>query len=471
MRKMSLLEQYGSGPSAVQAQSEFLLTAMSSGSGKTTVTCALLELLKRTGHNPAAFKCGPDYIDPRFHRSVLGLDSRNLDLYLMGEQAVRLSYAAHCADHDVAVVEGVMGYYDGIGYGTDASSWELADALDVSSVLVVRPKGAGITLAAQIAGMQAFAEQRGGESRIKGILLNDCRPMAATALARCLERETGLPVYGFLPHVDDAVLSSRHLGLIGAEEIPDLTKKVGLLADALQENLELDTLLSDTRNEERAVLLTTEPQDRVRKAVIAIAWDEAFRFFYPDSLDLLWNAGADLYFFSPLHDDALPEAATGIYLPGGYPELYAKELSENTSMRTSVRNAVWNGMPTVAECGGFLYLQGSLEGYPMAGAIPGEGYRTDHPVRFGYADLQAEEDSLLFRKGESCSAHSFHYYESTEPGNTLTAVKPGNGRTWRTGVATPSLYAAFEHMHFMRSPVMAERFLQAAIGYAEKREQ
>lgn len=444
---------------------EFLVTAPQSGSGKTTVTCALLALFRKKGYDPCAFKCGPDYIDPMFHRSILDVESHNLDLFLDDEDTVKEVYNHYAALYDTAIVEGVMGHYDGLGgTTTDAGSWHVAETLDLPAVLVVHPGKNSLTMAAEIQGILNFRE----DSHIRGILLNDCRPAHVNYLAQMLEKETGLPVLGVLPHVENARLESRHLGLVKADEVKDLRRKVRTLADALEENLDFDQLLSIAGNRpghER----TIENSHDVR-AVIALAADSAFDFIYRESMDVLWKAGADLYLFSPLHDKAIPEAASGLYLPGGYPELYAEQLSGNTSMLESVRNAIESGMPTIAECGGLLYLSQSIDGVPMVGVLPGETYKTEHPVRFGYANLQAQSDSLLFKKGETVPVHSFHYYESTLPGTDLTAVKPVTGRTWKTGYTSKSMYAAFEHFSFAGKPTLTERFIQAAVEYKRAHE-
>lgn len=442
---------------------EFLVTAPRSGCGKTTVTCALLALFQKKGYDPCAFKCGPDYIDPMFHRSILDVESHNLDLFLDDEKTVREVYNHYSALHDVSIVEGVMGHYDGLGGSTPlAGAWHVAQTLDLPGILVLSPGKSSLTMAAEVQGILHFRE----DSHIRGILLNNCRPAHVTGLSQMLERETGLPVIGVLPHVEDARLESRHLGLVKADEIQDLRKKVTLLADALEENLDFDRLLFLCGS--RPGHVRTIPNTHTVRAVIGLAADSAFDFIYRESMDVLWKAGADLYLFSPLEDRAIPEASCGLYFPGGYPELYAEKLSKNTSMRESVLHAVQDGMPTIAECGGFLYLEKSLDGFPMVGALPGEGYKTQHPVRFGYANVQAHSDSLLLKKDESVPVHSFHYYESTKPGTDLTAVKPVTERTWETGYMTPSLYAAFEHFSFAGKPELTERFIRAAEEYGKQ---
>jgi len=443
-----------------------MLAAPASGSGKTVMTCALLRALQKRGLAPCAFKCGPDYIDPMFHRAVLGVESHNLDLFLSGEARVRTLFARACGGHGAAVVEGVMGFYDGLGGTTDrASAWHVADTLDLPVVLVVRAVGASLTLAAQIRGLREFR----GNSHIVGVLLNGCVPGLCAALAPTLERETGVPVLGCLPRMDAADIESRHLGLYTAAEIGDLDRRIDELAQALEENADLPRLLSLCERggtaEPPAESAAAEPCVR-----IAVARDEAFCFTYAETLEALTKCGAKPVFFSPVRDAALPDGVGGLYLPGGYPELYAKALSDNVSMRASVRAAVEKGLPTVAECGGFLYLSAALCGeagraYPMAGVLPGRAADAGRLVRFGYETLCAEEDSLLFRAGERIPAHEFHHWDSDDCGGAL-AVEKGE-RRWRCGFASGTLYAAFPHLYFAGRPELAERFVAAAERYRE----
>ena len=440
---------------------QIMITAMHSGAGKTVITCSLLAALKKRGMDVHAFKCGPDYIDPMFHTGILGIPSRNLDLFLQGRDAVRSAVALHSGE--IAVLEGAMGYYDGLNGTDEASAFALADVLSCPAVLVVRPQGSMLTLAAQIRGLAAFRS----ESHLEGILLNGCRESLAGSLTPVLERETGLPVLGFLPPMEEAVLESRHLGLLTAGEINNLTARFEVLSAQMERTMDLDALLDLA-----SPCLAEKPEKKkaARACTIAVAKDEAFCFCYADSLEALENAGAELVFFSPLRDHTLPEGIGGLYLCGGYPELYAARLSENTAMRQSICSAVSGGLPTVAECGGFLYLQKMLENerkesFPMCGCLPGTGFRTKSLQRFGYEWLTAEEDSLLFRKGEKIPAHEFHYWDSTENGSDLHVVKP-NGKIWRCGYTSKSLYAAFPHLHLGGELPLAERFAEACIGYA-----
>ena len=438
----------------------FLIAAMHSGAGKTAVSCALMAALKQKGLRVQAFKCGPDYIDPMFHSGALGIPSRNLDLFLQGERGVRASFAA--ASADVAVVEGAMGYYDGLGGTAEAGAWDVANRLGLPAVLVLRPKGAGLTLAAQVRGLMEFREN----SRIAALILNDCTEGCARMLGPLLERECGVPVLGYLPTMAEARIESRHLGLLTAGEIRDLGARLERLAEAALEHIDLALLLRLASEKETAPPRGAPGGSLCR---IAVSKDEAFCFCYEDSLDALRRAGAEIVFFSPLRDRALPEGCRGLLLCGGYPELHARALAENTAMRGAVRRALEAGLPTVAECGGFLYLQEELEGadgkfYPMCGALPGRGVRTGHLVRFGYLRLQAEADSLLFRRGEEIPAHEFHCWDSTRCGEEL-AAKKANGKSWRCGVVNNRLYAAFPHLHFGGELPLAERFVKACLDY------
>ena len=445
---------------------QFVIAAPHSGSGKTTVTCALLAALKKQGMDPCAFKSGPDYIDPMFHRSVLGVESHNLDLYLSAKNTVRELYAHYAAGHGAVVCEGAMGFYDGQGLTTRASAWELADALDLPVLLVVQPKGASVTLAAEIQGLVHFKP----ESHIAGILLNDCSEKLFRMLKPLLETETGLPVLGYLPRLPQAVVESRHLGLKTAGEITDLAQKIGLLADALEANLDWATL--EALTERPAPAPVPPPALQTAGVRIAVAQDKAFCFAYAETLDCLRTAGAELVFFSPVHDTALPEDICGLYLPGGYPELHARELSENTSLLREIKRKIESGLPTAAECGGFLYLGQSLtdaegQSWPMVGVLPGEAKDAGRLVRFGYAALSADSDSMLFRAGESFPIHEFHHWDSTANGVALAAKKPVGGAEWRCGFVNEHFYAGFPHLYWAGTP-LPQRFAAAAENLQER---
>lgn len=256
--------------------------------------------------------------------------------------------------------------------------------------------------------------------------------------------------------MEEAVLDSRHLGLLTAREVEDLAARFGAIARQMERTVDVNVLLTLAGETVEKPAPSIPPPPRCK---IAVARDEAFCFCYADNLDLLRENGAELTFFSPLRDPVLPPETGGLYLPGGYPELYACQLSENRSMRETIRGAVKAGLPTVAECGGFLYLQETLEDdrggvWPMVGVLPGDGYKTDRLQRFGYKSLAAQADSLLFREGESIPVHEFHYWDCTRPGPVL-------GET---------MYAGFPHLHFGGELPLAERFVEGAVQWRKQHE-
>ena len=459
----------------------FMLTAMNSNAGKTVMTCALLAALKNRGTDVRSFKCGPDYIDPMFHSRVLGIPSRNLDLFLQGEAKIKETLFRHGGE--MAVLEGAMGYYDGMAGTESCSAWETAEKTGTPAVLTVRPKGAGISLAAQILGMMRF---RAGHENVRtvpfpensgigGILLADCSRSLAAYLRPVLERETGLPVLGYMPPMKEAELESRHLGLMTAGEIRDLTARTEILAEQAEKTIDLNALIRIAESAEDSADMRASMKeasdfqagregDQAPFCRIAVVLDKAFCFCYEDSLEALRRAGAELVFFSPLTDGHLPENVQGLYLCGGYPELYAQELSQNRSMLQSIRESIQDGLPVIAECGGFLYLQKELEDenghmWPVCGVFPGNAFRTGKLQRFGYQWLRAETDSMLFRSGEKIPAHEFHYWDCTMNGTDLTSVKP-DGRMWPCGYADDRMYAAFPHLHLGGEFPLAARFVK-----------
>jgi len=447
-----------------------LLCAPKSGAGKTTVTCALLQALMDRKSNPVAFKCGPDYIDPMFHSEVIGAKSRNIDLFLMGRETAKRLFVENSKAGQVSVIEGVMGYYDGIGMTTESSAWEVAKELDAPAVLVIDGRGRALSAAADVKG---FAEFR-SESKIAGVIINRLSPMLYQRMKQCIEDETGIKVYGYLPSLPDCAIESRHLGLVTADEISDLKQKLEALAEKAEECIDIDGLLALARSAPDMEAIphncktVTESQP-----VIAVARDKAFSFYYADALRLLEELGAKLEYFSPLDDEALPKNTSALYLGGGYPELYAEKLSKNISMLKSVKKAVEDGMPTIAECGGFLYLHSELGDkddnfFQMAGVIPAKAYRTNKLSRFGYTTLKAMQSGLLCEEGSTIPAHEFHYWESENSGESFFSEKPKSTNSWNCVHMTESLYAGFPHIHLCAVPDAAAKLVSAAAGFKER---
>ncbi len=438
-----------------------LFAGTNSGSGKTTVTCAVLQALVNRGIKTGAFKCGPDYIDPMFHSKIIGAKSGNLDLYFLGENTMKYLFSKSAKDCEISVIEGVMGYYDGLGItSTKSSTYEVSRVLDAPTVLIVNAKGASLSVLASIKGFTDFRKDSG----IKGVILNCCTENTYKMLAGEIERyfEGRIKPLGFMPVVKESIFESRHLGLVTAQEIDDLKEKMQLLAEKAESCIDIEGIIALSKSAPEIECESVEPERFAEKVKIAVAKDKAFCFYYEDSLDALRQCGAELTEFSPLSDEKLPEGIDGLYLGGGYPELYKEALSENKSMLESIKNAISSGLPCIAECGGFMYLLESIEDVRMAGALKGGCHNTGKLTRFGYITLKANKDNMLCKKGEEIKAHEFHHYDADEPGDAFEALKE-NGKSWSAAVASDTLYAGYPHFHFYSNLDFATNFYKACL--------
>lgn len=457
-----------------------MITAASSGSGKTMITCGLLELFKRKGLNPLACKCGPDYIDGLFHKQVLELEGMNLDSYFEAPEELRDKYSRLSKGH-LPVVEGVMGYFDGLGGSTTrASSWEVAHILDLPAVLVVDARGASVSLAAVIKGFLEFERPMG--SQIKAVIFNRMSPMLYPRIRELVERETGIRAAGFVPELDFLKVGSRHLGLVLPEEIAGLREQMNRLGKCLEETIDWEFLAElGAEKEERDALEEENTEASCTAAFsfrLGIAMDEAFCFYYQDNLRLLERLGGELVYFSPIHDRSLPEQLDGLILGGGYPELYCEALSLNESMREAVKKAAEGGLPVLGECGGYLYLLEELEAedgriWPMTGVLKGKGYKKGKNSRFGYIGVEAEKDSLYLNPGEQIRGHEFHYWdcEVLEEEWVMRAKKPVGNRSWPCMRIKNQVMAGFPHLFYPSCPAFAARFAKACVRYKRKRDE
>lgn len=356
-----------------------------------------------------------------------------------------------------------MGFYDGIAATDEASAYTVARETGTPVLLVVNARGAGSSLGALLEG---FARHR-PDNHIEGVIFNDAGESRSPDLKKIAE-DAGVRVYGTLPRKAEWSLPSRQLGLLTAGEIGGLQELLSDLGRQAEQSMDIDGLLALA---EAAPALQGEAESRhahTQGIRLAVARDEAFCFLYEENLELLPSLGCELAFFSPLQDHALPQNCAGLYLCGGFPELHSKALSENTPMRTGIRQAVESGLPTIAEGGGFLYLHESLQGQPMCGVIPGSAFETPKLQRFGYSTLTAAHDNLLCKGGESIRAHEFHYWDSPDPGSGFTARKAGRDLAYACVHATDSLYAGFPHLYFLANPAFAERFVERMIRYASE---
>ena len=452
-----------------------MIAAPKSGSGKTTITCGLLQIFKEDGEDISSCKCGPDYIDPMFHRQVLGIPARNLDTFFTGEEGTRKLFLKDRREGELVVMEGVMGLYDGLGgIREEGSSYHLAKVTQTPIILVVDAKGMGRSVISLIAGFLAYDK----EHLIRGVIFNRMSAAYYEILKPLAEDELGIAVLGYFPENKDLQIAGRHLGLCMPGELEDLQGQIRMTAERLRETADISKLLQiaeeaelveDSGSERKLSDDTAEKPDTVETSEamrprIAVARDEAFCFYYEENLRLLEQAGAEPVYFSPLHDRTLPENIHGLLLGGGYPELYAGQLSENDAMRTAIREAVTGGLPTVAECGGFLYLHTTLtdrEGhsYPMVGVLPGKCFDTGHLVRFGYIELE-ESSGYFMSHGSSIRAHEFHYYDSTDYGQEWTARKPLSSRHWSCMHKQGNLLAGFPHLYYASDPGFATEWVQ-----------
>ena len=475
----------------------WMIAAPASGSGKTAAVCGLLTLLKKRGCSAGAFKCGPDYIDPMFHKKVLGIPGCNLDSFFLEPEQLRDLFCRETAELEAAVVEGVMGYFDGVGGMSWGSSWDIARILKLPVILVVDGHGASLSVLAQIKGFldyQPTGERE--ENRIAGVILNRTSPSMCSVLKPRIEKELGIACLGCIPVLKWLDLKSRHLGLLLPDEIGNLQEQMERLSQVLEESVDVERLLELGRGPQRRYESGADQEDgagredeagredragRKKKQgeetfCLAAAMDEAFCFYYQENLELLRELGARIVPFSPLRDEKLPEQTDGILLGGGYPELYAAELGKNSRMRESIRRAAEEGMPILGECGGYLYLLEELEGedgnmYPMAGVFSGSGKREERLRHFGYVTVQTGADSSYLKKGQQIRGHEFHYWhcQKDETEGAMEAKKPLGGKKWPAMRVKHQVTAGFPHLYYPSLPEFAERFARACMEYGQRR--
>lgn len=459
----------------------FIIAGTGSGCGKTTVTLGILRALIARGLSVQPFKIGPDYLDTGWHTAVSGVTSRNLDAFMLPPATLNGLYNQHVRHADVAVIEGVMGLYD--GYGTDpnyCSSAAMAKQLGCPVILLVDGKAVSTSVAATVMGFCQFDPHL----RIAGVIVNRVNSDNHYQLLRhAIEHYCGIPVLGRLPVMDDVALPSRHLGLIPAQERggpiakqpakqPDSAPRWQQLAQQVEEFIDLDRLLALTSCTELPPGTAPElpPQALADGLTLALAEDEAFNFYYPDNLDLLEQAGVRIQRFSPLHDRQLP-ACQMIYLGGGYPEIHAAKLAANTAMRQALQQAHSQQIPLYGECGGLMYLGEGLtdedgQRHPMVGILAGESRMGKRLTRFGYCQAEARRDTLLAAQGEILRGHEFHYSDFTSPLTPLfDSSKWRDGEViqrWSSGYQVQRTQASYLHIHFAQRPSLLNGWLSAA---------
>lgn len=461
------------------ANPRILIAGTHSGAGKTTITMGLMAALIKRGLKVQGFKCGPDYIDPAYHTGITGRPSRNLDSWMLDHELVRKVFLHGSRGADLSIIEGVMGLYDGKSATSDTgSSAEISLITKTPVILVINIKSMARSAAAIVKGFQDMNPQ----VNIVGAIANFAGSKGHGDLVRqAIEQECGIPLLGVLTVDQQIAIPERHLGLLPAVERGELAGLFTRLADLIEENMQLDQILSLAAGAEDLGELTLEedpfaPSSESKGVRIAVARDGAFNFYYPENLELLQAAGADLVFFSPVAGERVPEDVDGLYIGGGFPEEFAGELSQHREVGQSIKHAIEQGMPTLAECGGFMYLTEELEKtdgtlYPMAGVIPGRTVMQKRLVALGYREVTGLAGNFLL-EGKQARGHEFHY-SAFEPGS------PSLKQAYRSkGLRTEGyegvlghnlLVAGYTHLHFASQPDLVSNWIHACQKYQEKK--
>ncbi len=442
-----------------------------SGVGKTTVATGLMAALARRGLRVQPFKAGPDYIDPSYHTWATGVSSRNLDTWMLPGAAVQELFARAARGADVALVEGVMGLFDGYsGLDEGGSTAHLAKLLRAPVLLVLDAGKMARSAAAMALGYARFDPQL----RVAGVLLNFVAGETHYGwLREAVEGQAGIPVVGYLPNDPALQLPERHLGLIPMAERKTVGPLLDRLVDTLERHVDLERILRLARGasplpEVPARIFPAPPSPP--SVTLAVGRDEAFSFYYPENLELLEAHGARIVFFSPLRERALPPGAQGLYLGGGFPEVYAKDLSANAAMLRAVRDAAAAGMPIYAECGGLMYLCEGIEDFdgarhPLAGLVPGWARMRKDRLHLGYLEAEAQAPSVVAEAGVRVRGHEFHWAEWGPAAECAPAYRILNQGNRPEGFAQGNLVASFLHVHFGAAPEMAARLVAACAAW------
>ncbi|MCR5029964.1 MAG: cobyrinate a,c-diamide synthase [Selenomonadaceae bacterium] len=451
-----------------------VIAAPMSGSGKTTVVTGLLAAMRAHGVKAQSYKIGPDYIDPGYHALASGRPAHNLDTWLVSKERLADIFISTMADADVAVIEGVMGLYDG-GKNGVSSTAEIAKLLKAPVLLVVNAKSMGESAAALVLGFKQYDPG----VNLAGVILNRLGSDTHRMMIEEALEKLGVPVFGAIKRNDAMTMPERHLGLVPVEENARERETVEEIGRVVGAAVDVESIVALGKTAPPLEIEQGFSQAAETKARIAVARDEAFSFYYPESLAVLRQKGADIVFFSPLHDERLPEA-DGLILGGGFPEMFAKELYENESMRASIKAAAEKGMPIYAECGGFMYLMRRVtdfdgNSFPMLGVIPGEVAMNKKLQTVGYVSAEMMRDTVLGSKGTVLHGHEFHFSSECEPETgadyprAFTFRKTRNPSPYAAGYAKGNILGSYLHLHFAGSEDAAASFVTACQNYVEKR--
>jgi len=455
-----------------------VIAATQSSSGKTTIVTGLLAALRQRGLKVQSYKVGPDYIDPGYHQLASGRPGHNLDTWLVTEEKLAEIFQATAGDADIAIIEGVMGLFDG-GRNGISSTASIAKLLNAPVLLVINAKSMGESAAALALGFKQYDP----ELKINGVILNRLgsdthRSMIEEALGKL-----DIDVYGAVMRNDNLSMPERHLGLLPVEENERDRKVVQAIAEAVASQVDMDKVVALANQAPELPQLQSRQAAQEKGVKIAVARDEAFSFYYPESLQVLADKGAEIVTFSPLHDKALPEA-DGLILGGGFPEMFAEKLYGNEGMRESIVQAAKAGMPVYAECGGFMYLMRRVidfagKEYPMLGLVPGRVQMNTKLQTVGYVSARMLEDTVLGKAGSVIHGHEFHFSSECVENENATAeeyprafefTRMRGNKKYPAGYAKKNILGSYLHLHFAGCPEAAEAFVQACLEFKQNKE-
>ncbi len=421
-----------------------IISSNESGGGKTTFTLGLLKALMKRGYKVQGYKVGPDYIDGDFHTLITGNTSRNLDAYLMGEEGVKESYLR--GEGDLGIIEGVMGLYDGKGIDTEFSTYHISKILNLPIVLVITPKAKSATLAAELRGILEFKD-----ANIAGIVLNKVSEKYYNLLKFIIEKHTKLKVFGYIPKTEEVKFKSRHLGLVQGIEIKDLKDKIDIFSDIIEKYVDLDSIISSFKESNIRIVNREKFKLENLNLNIGIAYDEAFRFYYKENIELLKEAGR-VTFFSPLRDKKLPKDINFLYIGGGYPEIFKEDLSKNKELLLDIKEKLNNDLKCYAECGGLMYLTENIDGFDMVKYFSGCSYMTNSLNNFGYNTARVLKDNNMLPSNLEINAHEFHKSKVEINEETIYEIRKKDiflkDNYWRCGYLKNNTLATYAHVHF-----------------------
>lgn len=455
-----------------------MIAAANSGSGKTTITCGIIGSLISENLKVSSFKCGPDYIDPLFHSGFLGASSSNIDLFLQDKNTVNYLIYKNSKESDISIIEGVMGFYDGLGgVSEEKSAYDISQVTKTPVILVINCKGMSVSIVAQIKG---YLEYR--KNNIKAVILNNISKMLYPKMKEKIENELKIKVVGYLEYNENIAFDDRKLGLIPLwEEKEKSLSKINLLIEMSKKTLNIEEIKDIAKNADPITFCDENIKENLKpinlngdeKLKIAVPKDKAFCFCYNDNLNVLKSLGAEIITFSPLNDEKLPENIDGIYFCGGFIEEFSNKLSKNISLKNSIKTQLENGLPAICEGGGYVYLTKSYEKisgevFNLVSFFDNESYETQSLKRFGYTNITANTQTTILKKGESINCHSFHYTDCKMLGNAVTACKQSTKKQWNCGEQKNNVFGSFAYLNFYSNLSVPKNFLNACLEYRRK---